>query len=153
MNLKKLFTPNLHCILGLILFSRNSVIESPCPWGCLCVCLCVCAIGCSYFLGLLLALGSHDQFQASHWPPPPFFRSPNHFFSLYGIGNTIRIGQEIQCFPSAIFFLTSYCCLNVLDRVMVQAKKILKVAFTSYFINQSTKSIKSQLQSVINIAT
>ena len=39
------------------------VIESSCP----CVCLCVCAIGCSFFLGLSLALRSHDQIPASHW--------------------------------------------------------------------------------------
>ena len=31
------------------------------------VCLCVCAIGCSFFLGLSLAMRSHDQFKASHW--------------------------------------------------------------------------------------
>ena len=58
----------------------DSVIESPCP----CVnCLSVCAIGCSFFQGLL-ALRSHDQFQASHWssippllpPLPPPFHCP-----------------------------------------------------------------------------
>ena len=31
------------------------------------MCLFVCAIGCSFFLGLSVALRSHDQFQASHW--------------------------------------------------------------------------------------
>ena len=41
------------------------VIESPCPSVCLSVCACVCAVGCSFFLGLSLALRSHDQFQAS----------------------------------------------------------------------------------------
>ena len=35
------------------------------------VCLSVCAIGCSLFLGLSLALTSHDQFQAPHWSLPP----------------------------------------------------------------------------------
>ena len=60
------------------------VIESPCPY--------VCAIKCSFFLGISLALRSHDQIPASHWsthphptppkkniyicpPPPPFFEN------------------------------------------------------------------------------
>ena len=42
------------------------VIESPC----MCVCLFVCAIGCSFFLGLSLALRSQDQIPASHWSTP-----------------------------------------------------------------------------------
>ena len=32
-------------------------------------------------------------------------RSPIYFFSIYGNGDTIRIGQEIQCLPPAGFFL------------------------------------------------
>ena len=44
---------------------------------CLCVC-CQCPLPMQFFLGLSLALWSHDQFEASHWstlppsPPPPF---------------------------------------------------------------------------------
>ena len=46
----------------------NSVKESPCPS----VCLLVCTIRCS-FLGLSLALRSHNQFPCPHWSPslPP----------------------------------------------------------------------------------
>ena len=58
----------------------DSVIESPCPSVWMSVCP---WYMCSFFLGLSLALRSHDQFQASHWssphlPPPIFFL--NFFF-------------------------------------------------------------------------
>ena len=45
------------------------------------VCLDVCAIVCSFFLGVSLALRSHDQFQASHFstPPPPHSHSVGRF--------------------------------------------------------------------------
>ena len=48
------------------------VYESPCPCVCVSVCVSVCAIVCSFFLGLSLALRSHDQIPASHWATPPF---------------------------------------------------------------------------------
>ena len=52
-NRETLFTESAHW--------ADSVIELPC----LSVCLCVCQ--CSFFQGLLLALRSHDHFQASLW--------------------------------------------------------------------------------------
>ena len=65
----------------------DSFIESPCPS----VCLCVCTIRC---------------------PPPEkklgkdkkICRSPKFFSSLFGNGDTIHMGREIQCFLYAGFF-------------------------------------------------
>ena len=49
-------------------------------------CVCVCAIGCSFFLGLSLALRSHDQFQASHWSSlPPSFGN----LETWKLGNSV----------------------------------------------------------------
>ena len=45
---------------------------------CVSVCVSVCAIGCSFFLGLSLALRSHDQILAYHCLPPA--RPPRIFF-------------------------------------------------------------------------
>ena len=46
-------------------------------------CLCVVPFPCKFFLGLSLALRSHDQIPASHWltnPPPLAPPLPYHFF-------------------------------------------------------------------------
>ena len=39
-----------------------------------------CAIGCLYLLGLLLALRSHDQFEASHWKGPRKKKKEKFFY-------------------------------------------------------------------------
>ena len=36
------------------------------------------------------------------------FRSPHYIFSLHGNGDSIQIGQEIQCLPYAFFFSFSF---------------------------------------------
>ena len=75
-------------LLGWISLEANSVKSRACICGCLLMtesaplgrfshkvsmygCLSVCAIRWSFFLGLSLALRSHDQFQASHWSSLP----------------------------------------------------------------------------------
>ena len=47
------------------------------------VCLCVRAIECSFFLGLSLALRSHDQIPASHWTLGGGFEFPSFQVSKF----------------------------------------------------------------------
>ena len=56
-------------------------------------CLWLCAIGCSFFLGLSLALRYHDQFQASNWSSlPPSFENLETW--KLGISETWKLGHS-----------------------------------------------------------
>ena len=120
----------------------DSVIKLPCPSVCLSVCLF--APSGAVFLGLLLALISHDQFQASHWsslPPSPLQLS---IFIPFGIGASIRIGQDIQCLPNAGFYFIIPGCekghifslsCTLLHLVIEISKKINFTLITNTLLN------------------
>ena len=83
---------NLRALLSIIFTNSASlgrvghkVAMSRCVW--------YCTIGCSFFLGLSLALRSHDQFEASHWSSlPPSFGS----LETWKLGNseTRKLGNS-----------------------------------------------------------
>ena len=68
------------CICWYLLFTESAPLGRFSLKVAMYRCLSVCAMRCSFFLGLSLALRSHDHFQASHWSPPNL-QFPTLFFS------------------------------------------------------------------------
>ena len=80
------------------------------------MCVCVCAIRC-IFLGLSLALRSHDQFQASHCPappplPPPRTAPPPEIFCLLSPGEIRTFDQFFTQLDHYKLFLFKFFCVK-----------------------------------------
>ena len=62
---------------------------------------------CAVFLGLSLALRSHDQFQASHWYPPLPNPPPHPVLALFsGFSTSQRFQHFLVIFALSIGFIT-----------------------------------------------